>query len=74
MTNALPSWMRWPPNCCETCVSWSKDKHVRYCGMCTSAVSMDSGEITDCRYRCPSFMRKDEPYDRDGYGEGSDGR
>jgi hypothetical protein len=69
----IPSWTRGRGNHCETCVSWSKDKFIPYCGTCTNAASMDSGEVTDSRYRCPNFQRKEEPYDRDGYGSGSDG-
>jgi hypothetical protein len=62
MTDTLPSWMRRPGNCCETCISWNKDKYVQYCGTCCNPVSMDSGEVTDSRYRCPNFERRpDEP-------------
>jgi hypothetical protein len=59
MADTTPSWMRWPPNCCETCVSWSKDRDFDYVGMCSNPISMDSGERTDSRYRCPCFVRKD---------------
>jgi hypothetical protein len=58
MINALPSWLRGRGNHCETCVSWSKDKTIQYCGTCTNPSSMDSGEVTDSRYRCPSFERR----------------
>jgi hypothetical protein len=56
MTDTLPSWMRRPGNCCETCVSWSKDKYLA----CCNPVSMDSGETTDSRYRCPNFERRQD--------------
>ena len=53
-----PSWLRWPPNCCETCVSWRvKETHV---GNCENALSTNSGEETDSRFRCPDFYRKTE--------------
>ena len=55
-----PSWMRWPPNCCETCISWQVDAYDRWIGKCSDAVSLDSGEKTDARYRCPSFQRKSD--------------
>jgi hypothetical protein len=54
----LPSWLRGRGNSCETCVSWSKDKYIEYCGMCTNPASLDSGEITDSRYRCSKFERR----------------
>jgi hypothetical protein len=60
MADTTPSWMRGRGNHCETCVSWSKDKYIPYCGTCTSPSSMDSGEVTDSRYRCPSFERRQE--------------
>jgi transposase-like protein len=41
-------------------VSWSKDKYIPYCGTCTNAASMDSGEVTDSRYRCQKFERRME--------------
>lgn len=62
-----PSWMRWPPNCCEACVDWQKKEKVttiagdivsEHIGVCNSPISMDGGYVTDSRYRCPSFKRK----------------
>lgn len=53
----LPSWMRWPPNCCETCVGWQIDKDDRWIGVCKGE-SLDAGTKTDARYRCPSFQRR----------------
>lgn len=55
---ALPSWKRGRGNHCETCVSWSKDKNIEYVGLCSNASSLNFGEQTDSRYRCPSFVRK----------------
>jgi hypothetical protein len=54
-----PSWIRGRGNRCDTCVSWKKDPFYLYVGLCYSATSVDSGEMTDSRYRCPSFIRKD---------------
>lgn len=59
LNNIIPSWLKWPPNCCETCISWERDKYIDYVGICSNAVSLDSGEKTDSRYRCPSFKRKE---------------
>jgi hypothetical protein len=56
---ALPSWTRNGGNHCSTCASWSKDRDYDYVGLCTSAISLDSGEKTDSRYRCQSFQRKE---------------
>ena len=66
--NHNPSWKRWPPNCCETCVSWNKTATYEYAdgwvlesdyiGVCSNAYSMDHGTITDSRYRYQSFKRK----------------
>jgi len=68
-TPVKPSWMRWPPNCCETCTGWQRtaryiygDGYVvesEYIGICNNAFSMDNGMVTDSRYRCPSFKRRD---------------
>lgn len=52
-----PSWMRWPPNCCETCVGWQPK--TQYTGKCNSSESLDCGTTTDTRYRCPAFIRKE---------------
>ena len=54
-----PSWLRSGGNHCSTCQSWSKDPIMDYVGLCCSPISLDSGERTDSRYRCPSFCRKD---------------
>lgn len=53
---SLPSWLRWPPNCCETCVGW--ERHDTYTGRCQKHNSLDVSTITDTRYRCPAFQRK----------------
>lgn len=50
----VPSWMRWPPNCCETCVNWSQID--AYTGKCSKSIF---DEITDSRFRCADFTRKD---------------
>lgn len=55
-----PSWLRWPPNCCETCVNWSQDIQDKWIGTCNGAL-LGFAEKTDARYRCPSFQRKPEP-------------
>lgn len=52
-----PSWLRWPPNCCETCVGWKQED--TYVGKCFSTGSLDHGTTTDSRYRCPAFQRKE---------------
>lgn len=54
-----PSWQRWPPNCCETCINWTQDKADRWIGDCNDDV-MGIGQRTDARYRCPNFKRKAE--------------
>ena len=54
-----PSWIRGRGNHCETCQFWSQDRDWKYVGLCYSPTSVDSGERTDCRYRCPSFIRKE---------------
>jgi hypothetical protein len=65
-----PSWLRWPPNCCETCVAWQRvapsHEHHPYLGRCNGTAktpaggisSVDSGDLTDSRYRCPAFVRR----------------
>lgn len=54
-----PSWLRWPPNCCETCLGWSKEGE--HYGRCTHSI-VNSGDLTDSRFRCQDFQRKpDEP-------------
>ena len=58
----VPSWLRWPPNCCETCVGWAKHAEEDYVGTCTLSDSLECGTRTDSRYRCPAFVRKpDDP-------------
>jgi hypothetical protein len=57
---SIPSWLKWPPNCCQTCVSWEQDKYDQWIGKCANSVSLDSGERTDARYRCPCFQRKSD--------------
>jgi hypothetical protein len=54
-----PSWLRWPPNCCEACQGWAPDRELPYVGICADGASLDCGTPTDSRYRCPSFKRKD---------------
>ena len=65
--NQRPSWLLWPPNCCETCQSWQRKSKVTtiegdvmsdFIGVCNSPISLDSGTVTDSRYRCPSFKRR----------------
>lgn len=51
-----PSWERWPPNCCETCIHWKPLEAERWIGTCTTN---PFDEITDARFRCPSFSRKE---------------
>jgi len=55
----IPSWLRNGGNHCATCAYWSKDKISEYVGLCYSPVSTDSGDMTDSRYRCQSFVRKE---------------
>jgi len=54
----IPSWIRGRGNNCETCGSWARDKNCEYVGLCCSPVSLDHGSLTDSRYRCPSFVRR----------------
>ena len=61
-----PSWLRWPPNCCETCVAWRKEgEHV---GRCESPVSTHIATDTDSRFRCPDFYRMTEQERKDNGG------
>lgn len=53
-----PSWLKWPPNCCETCIGWRKT--AEWVGKCFKSDSLNHGETTDSRYRCPAFVRKTE--------------
>lgn len=53
----IPSWQKWPPNCCETCIGpWKKDGEWN--GECQNAKSLNYGEKTDARFRCQDFQRK----------------
>lgn len=52
-----PSWLRWPPNCCETCISWDRSATDRWIGVCKNSISTNCAETTDARYRCPTFER-----------------
>ena len=54
--SVIPSWLRWPPNSCETCVGW--EQKDTYTGICQKDNALDVATITDSRYRCPSFYRK----------------
>ena len=59
MAEVIPSWLRWPPNCCETCTGpWKKKDE--WTGTCEKADSLEYGLVTDSRFRCPSFQRKQE--------------
>lgn len=52
----LPSWLRWPPNCCEVCRSWQDlGNHI---GRCEDGKSTHAGDETDSRFRCQNFYRK----------------
>lgn len=54
-----PSWLRWPPNCCETCTGpWIKNGD--YTGRCGKVQSLEYGTTTDSRFRCLAFERKEE--------------
>jgi len=61
----IPSWQRWPPNCCETCIGWQQKDE--FTGKCHKSNSLDFGEVTDARYRCPAFERQQEK--TDGHGD-----
>jgi hypothetical protein len=53
----VPSWQRWPPNCCETCIGpWVR--RGDYMGVCMKSDSLEFGTATDTRFRCPSFQRR----------------
>lgn len=54
---AIPSWMRWPPNCCETCVNWRQNTGDRWVGVCKANL-LELEDETDARFRCPSFVRR----------------
>ena len=59
-SETAPSWLRWPPNCCETCVSWRPES--TYVGRCEDQSSTHAGNATDSRSRCHDFSRKpDKP-------------
>lgn len=53
----LPSWLKWPPNCCETCVGWQKIEE--WIGTCCQSLSINCGDVTDARFRCQDFKRKE---------------
>lgn len=53
-----PSWLRWPPNCCETCVGW--EAREKWVGTCVKSDSLECGTTTDSRFRCPAFQRRAE--------------
>lgn len=55
----LPSWQRWPPNCCETCVSGQPNPETSFEYRCNNGASLVVGERVDARYRCPAFERKE---------------
>jgi hypothetical protein len=55
-----PSWERWPPNCCESCIGpWVRKGE--YWGICGKSDSLEFGTSTDTRFRCPAFERRPEP-------------
>lgn len=56
----IPSWQKKIPNCCQSCISWNQDKYSEFVGICSNAISLDSGEKVDARYRCPRFERKQD--------------
>lgn len=64
MTERSPSWLQWPPNCCETCVGWNR--HGEYIGRCSQNLSVNCGDITDSRFRCQDFVRKQEGVGHNG--------
>ena len=60
MTVQIPSWLRWPPNCCETCTGpWKQSE--RWFGTCEKADSLNYGTHTDARFRCQDFQRRPDP-------------
>lgn len=57
-----PSWLKWPPNCCETRTGpWVKLE--AYTGRCEKHDSLEYGTVTDTRFRCPSFQRREDGAD-----------
>lgn len=56
----IPSWMKWPPNCCETCVGWNKATDEKWTGLCNKSDSLELGMTTDSRFRCPAFQRRED--------------
>lgn len=60
-TVTKPSWMRWPPNCCEACIGWQRvpevHEHHPHLGRCNTDKSLNCGDLTDSRNRCPAFIR-----------------
>lgn len=55
----VPSWQRWPPNCCQTCHGpWERSRDSEWDGVCRNAASLNYGERTDARFRCQDFRRK----------------
>lgn len=61
--NTLPSWKRWPPNCCETCVGFQPNDPnkygSKYAGKCNKSDSLECGTTVDTRFRCAAFERKE---------------
>ena len=47
----VPSWLRWPPNCCQTCIGWQQDPNDQWIGNCMSGDSLEVNTRTDARYR-----------------------
>lgn len=61
MSFQVPSWMRWPPNCCETCIGpWRRDLSDRWVGVCEKPDSLEFSTRTDARFRCIAFQRKED--------------
>lgn len=56
----VPSWLRWPPNCCETCTGWQRHDDAQWTGTCNSSETLEPGITTDTRYRCPAFKRRSD--------------
>ena len=53
-----PSWLRWPPNCCETCSGpWKRTGEWE--GTCYNGDSVNWGDKTEARFRCQDFKRRD---------------
>ena len=50
-----PSWLQWPPNCCETCEHWAQTGP--YHGECSNPASTQVTTVTDSRFRCQDFHR-----------------